>query len=63
MSNRTEDASYCANELCENVAEYRIPRSKMPLCGVCAVAWTMGKDNTQDDTLTVLDQPKEVATP
>ena len=59
MSNRTEDAVYCANELCENVAEYRIPSSDTPLCGVCAIPWGWGHANTQDSDLDEIKQPTE----
>ena len=62
MSNRTEEGLYCANDFCENVAEYRVPSSNTPLCGVCAVVWEWGRANTQDHDLEKLEQPKE-ATP
>ena len=58
MSNRTEDLVYCANDLCENAAEYLIPRTKTPLCGVCAVAWEWGRENTEDTALEAIPPDK-----
>ena len=54
MSNRTSAAVYCANDGCDNEAQYRISDTQVPLCGSCATAWDWGHEAQQTVGLEVL---------